>query len=1107
VSKYTIIFKGGKNSDKRQHIDKYIINEICEKYRYKPLDVNYSLSLKLQTLFNILHNDPKYKVLYFLNNKMKGKYILRHKKSTYLKNFITKYAIFFMSIFINNSSFSNEENFIHYKVEKHDTLGNILKNHKLKPIYGKNGSIKKFLKLNPKKNKARGNLIYPGEDIILPISKDIENEKIAIDPAQNEFSTSVNNQKKSENLPQLNSLPEGQVYIVYKVKKDDMISKLLHKFGSSPIYGKKRQLSKTLEANPLKKETKGDLIYPDEYIILPISIQILLNSKEFDKNDIKIIKNKPSIDNNINDKKEEISFEDFKKQNEENQKKIEIPNEEKLKNNEIPNEEKQNKEAQQPFSPNNFLTLKGKLKNNVIQLSWESTKGLKMNTYEVKRTLISGKDYQTIEKNLITKSYKDDSIQVGVKYYYVIETVTSDGNSIRSNEVSITTPPSIPENLTATLEQGNVLLKWQESKSSNQITYEIKRSSNNKSNYSSIIKDLTTTQFLDTSVSPSSKYFYIVIAHDSEKNFTPSNEVSIITQPGDIKLFATLKKGFIQLEWKDKKSKTQITYDLLRSNISGEGYIPIAKNLSTKEYKDKDITKGSIYYYLVTAKNINGDSTNSNEFMIKVPQEELKLQVKLENNLITLHWDKSTGNLPIQYEVKRTLTSGKNYETLANNMKDNYFIDQEAQKGFKYFYVVTAHEGEANSVNSNEASLMMSPSPPQNVTLKLNQNNTVLIEWQKNEGNINITYKIKRSLSSKQDYKTIVENLTDNFYIDEKTIPGNKLYYIVTAVNDEGNETDSDEVSIITAPIAPTNLTATLENNTITLDWDDFESNTEIEYEIKRSQISAGEFESLSKEISSTDYTDKNINPEEKYYYIVIAKTEGGESQSSNEASIQSHEGWHVPSSLKSYFGARYLTLKEYNTQNNTYASLYSAASPSVAVDHIQNWEDNLLTYLGIGDLYLDMMQSPIYIMQNRQFHLLNAHMGIEYSTQFNLYLQNEFSVGQELVYQSQGYNTMQDQVVSIMNEKILAGYTFFQIGTMKAQAEAAYILTAPLSYNSNQLGNGYEGAIKVSQQNSGYAIGTRLFYTNRTINTGNVKSNVVEIGIMGEFSLEFGYQ
>ncbi len=215
-----------------------------------------------------------------------------------------------------------------------------------------------------------------------------------------------------------------------------------------------------------------------------------------------------------------------------------------------------------------------------------------------------------------------------------------------------------------------------------------------------------------------------------------------------------------------------------------------------------------------------------------------------------------------------------------------------------------------------------------------------------------------------------------------------------------------------------------------------------------------------------------------------------------------------MPNTIKSYLGVRYLTLNKYDTQTKSYVTLYSAASPSVAVDQILNFGDHLIMYFGIGNLYLDVLQLPNFIMQNREFHLFKAHIGIEYSTKFKLYFQNEYSIGQDLIYQLQGNNnTLQDQTVYIMNDKILAGYTFFKIGTMKAQVESAYLLTVPLQNNISSLGNGYEGALKVSQQNSGYAIGARLFYANRITNTSNVKSNVSEFGIIGELSLELGYQ
>jgi hypothetical protein len=68
---------------------------------------------------------------------------------------------------INIFAFAKNE-YIEYKVEKNDTLSKILKSHSLKPIYGKNGSLEEVLKLNPKKQKNRGNYILPGEIILLP---------------------------------------------------------------------------------------------------------------------------------------------------------------------------------------------------------------------------------------------------------------------------------------------------------------------------------------------------------------------------------------------------------------------------------------------------------------------------------------------------------------------------------------------------------------------------------------------------------------------------------------------------------------------------------------------------------------------------------------------------------------------------------------------------------------------------------------------------------------------------------------------------------------------------------------------------------------------------
>ena len=73
-----------------------------------------------------------------------------------------------------NISIANE-----YVVKKNDTLSSILYQHNLLPIYGKNGSLARTLKLNPKsKMRSDGNIIFPKTKIILANTVVLEKVKL-----------------------------------------------------------------------------------------------------------------------------------------------------------------------------------------------------------------------------------------------------------------------------------------------------------------------------------------------------------------------------------------------------------------------------------------------------------------------------------------------------------------------------------------------------------------------------------------------------------------------------------------------------------------------------------------------------------------------------------------------------------------------------------------------------------------------------------------------------------------------------------------------------------------------------------------------------------------
>ena len=117
-----------------------------------------------------------------------------------------------MVIFSMNISFANDYIYI---VKKNDTLSSILYENNLKPIYGKNGSLAKTLKLNPKiRLSESGNKIFPTMKIILTnfkasdkVMPAADQEIALVDPLANSKKSNVseqltNNRKPSDNFEQ-----------------------------------------------------------------------------------------------------------------------------------------------------------------------------------------------------------------------------------------------------------------------------------------------------------------------------------------------------------------------------------------------------------------------------------------------------------------------------------------------------------------------------------------------------------------------------------------------------------------------------------------------------------------------------------------------------------------------------------------------------------------------------------------------------------------------------------------------------------------------------------------------------------------------------------------
>jgi alkaline phosphatase len=158
--------------------------------------------------------------------------------------------------------------------------------------------------------------------------------------------------------------------------------------------------------------------------------------------------------------------------------------------------------------------------------------------------------------------------------------------------------PSIPMNLVATPGANSVGLTWDDS--SYAAGYEIWR-------YTAaggwvFLGNVNSASFTDTAVAPSSSYDYVVRSYNSD-GYADSAPASVVTPTWLVAatgLKATGAKSAINLTWTDTNTG-ETGYQVLRG-LAPESLSVVAALVSnTTSYSDKNLTRGTTYYYQVRA--------------------------------------------------------------------------------------------------------------------------------------------------------------------------------------------------------------------------------------------------------------------------------------------------------------------------------------------------------------------------------------------------------------------------------------------------------------------------------------------------------------------------
>ncbi len=453
---------------------------------------------------------------------------------------------------------------------------------------------------------------------------------------------------------------------------------------------------------------------------------------------------------------------------------------------------------------------------------------------------------------------------------YTFRLTVSDGTDSSYDDVTfVVSALAAPTGVTATAETGQITLSW--SAVTGTTSYNLYWStSSNVSKASTKISNVT-SPYIHTGRTNGTTYYYVVtsIANGIESAESTVVNATPISAPTGLTL--TSGNSQITLNWTAVSGAT--SYNIYWSSITGVSKTSYTGKLSStvNTYLHSSLTNGAAYYYVVTAVNSNGESTESAQSSSTPIASPTGLTASAGTSQVTLSWSSVTGAASYNIYWSTSSTVSKASTTISNVTSP--YIYTGRTNGTTYYYVVTSI---ANGIESAESTVVNATpiSAPTGLTLT-SGNSQITLNWTAVSGatSYNIYWSSITGVS-KTSYTGKLSS-TVNTYLHSSLTNGAAYYYVVTAVNSNGESTESAQSS--STPIAsPTGLTASAGTSQVTLSWSSVTGAAS--YNIYWSTSSTVSKASTKISNVTSPYVHTGRSHSITYYYVVTAVANGIES-------------------------------------------------------------------------------------------------------------------------------------------------------------------------------------------------------------------------------------
>ncbi len=536
-----------------------------------------------------------------------------------------------------------------------------------------------------------------------------------------------------------------------------------------------------------------------------------------------------------------------------------------------------------------------------------------MTAYRVYRTAEEGPETMT-ELDPFAYRFIDEEVENGKNYSYRMTAVNSIGESEPTQTLWVipSGAPSPPVDLTVQNGPMSVVLSWSppaDDGGSKVLFYRVHIGIEQDGSVQWRYSDSPVATFTDHLVEIGMSYRYYVTAVSSEGESEPSEEVTgrPCSEPSTPEGFqVTEGNGYCNLVWSMPTFLGGLDlagYRVLRSQVGTDMVVMAELGPETYSFKDRNVTNGIRYSYVLVAFNTYGASKGTEPrtgVPAAVPGVPVGLSARVDNGTVVLTWGSpvSDGGAGItEQRVFRQLVGEELLQIASVAPTVLTYNDTDAAAGETYSYCVKAVNRMGSSLSSEKVTVLVTdvPSPPVEVKLSTDDGK-VVISWGAplSEGGSPITGFVIERYDQDLNDLLIISNIgaSSRSFTDDTVVNGMTYTYHVMAESSVGTSEPaiSGPVTPLGRPGTPTSLVLAERKGHVVIGWMSPESDGGSDILFYRIYRSVGDGPKVLvglAEAGLRSYNDDVGSEPGEYSYQVAAVNDIGESRAPAEGSIE----------------------------------------------------------------------------------------------------------------------------------------------------------------------------------------------------------------------------